>query len=98
MQAIFAPSLSSGGIMTTDTLAEASEAGNSLDVVMGSFVTSLTSLCGALGVTLVSQPLLGELATFPCFHHLWAAGVPTLYNCLVFEDILVDLALSGRSF
>ena len=71
----FSRSLSSGGIMNSDTLAKTSEAGSCLDVVAGSFVTSLMSPCSTLGVILVDQPLLGELATVPCFHHLWSRAL-----------------------
>ena len=55
----------------TLTLTEASEACSSLDVVVGSFVTSWMSHRCALGVILVSRPLLGRFSTVPCFCHLW---------------------------
>ncbi len=67
MQAIFAQSLSYGGVMNT----EASEACSSLDVVVGSFVTSWMSRRCALGVILIGRPLLGRFTTVPCFRHLW---------------------------
>lgn len=71
VQAIFAQSFSSGGIMNMDTFTEASEVGSSLDaVVVGSFATSLKSPRSALRVILVSRPLPGGLATVLCFHHL----------------------------
>ncbi len=54
----------------TLTLTEASEACSSLDVVVGSFVTSWMSRRCALGVILVGRPLLGRFTTVPCFH-LW---------------------------
>jgi len=55
----------------TLTLTEASEACTSLDVVVGSFVTSWMSRRCALGVILVSRPLLGRFSTVSCFCHLW---------------------------
>ncbi len=55
----------------TLTLTEASEACSSLDVVVGSFVTSWMSRRCALGVILVGRPLLGRFTTVPCFRHLW---------------------------
>ncbi len=55
----------------TLTLTEASEACSSLDVVVGSFVTSWMSRCCALGVILFGRPLLGRFTTVPCFRHLW---------------------------
>ena len=57
-----------GGVMNT----EASEACSSLDVVLGSFVTSWMSRRCAI---------LGRFTTVPCFHHLWImalTGVPQL--------------------
>ncbi len=54
--------------MNTD-LTEASEACSSLDVVVGSFVTSWMSRRCALGVILVGRPLLGRFTTVPCFCH-----------------------------
>ncbi len=70
MQAIFAQSLSYGGVMNTDLNLNC-EACSSLDVVVGSFVTSWMSRRCALGVILVGQPLLGRFTTVPCFRHLW---------------------------
>ncbi len=55
----------------TLTLTEASEACSSLDVVVGSFVTSWMSRSCALGVILVGRLLLGRFTTVPCFRHLW---------------------------
>ncbi len=55
----------------TLTLIEASEACSSLDVVLGSFMTSWMSCRCALGVILVGQPLLGRFTTVPDFLHLW---------------------------
>ena len=55
----------------TLTITEASEACSSLDVVVGSFVTSWMSRCCAFGVILVGQPLLRRFSTVPCFCHLW---------------------------
>ncbi len=55
----------------TLTLTEASEACSSLDVVVGSFVTSWMSRRCTLGVILVGRPLLGRFTTVPCFRHLW---------------------------
>ncbi len=74
MQAIFAQSLSSW----TLTLTEVSEACSSLDVVVGSFVTSWMSRCCALGVILVGRPLLGRFTTVPCFRHLWIMALPVV--------------------
>ncbi len=60
---------------------------SSLDVVVGSFVTSWMSRRCALGVILVSWPLLGRFTTVPCFRHLrimaltvvrWSPKVPKL--------------------
>ncbi len=53
----------------TLTLTEASEACSSLDVVVGSFVTSWMSRRCTLGVILVGWPLLGRFTTVPCFRH-----------------------------
>ncbi len=64
MDAFFAQSLSL-------TLIEASEACSSLDVVLGSFMTSWMSCRCALGVILVGWPLLGRFTTVPSFLHLW---------------------------
>ncbi len=55
----------------TLTLIEASEACSSLDVVLGSFMTSWMSRQCVLGVILVGQPLLGRFTTVPSFLHLW---------------------------
>ncbi len=63
MDAIFAQSLSYCRIMNT-TLIEASEACSSLDVVLGSFMTSWKSRRCSLGVILVGRPLLGKV--HPC--------------------------------
>ncbi len=60
MDAIFAQSLSYCWIMNT-TLIEASEAYGSLDVVLGSFMTSWKSRRCALGVILVGRTLLGKV-------------------------------------
>ncbi len=54
----------------TLTLIEASEACSSLDVVLGSFMTSWMSRRCALGVILVGRPLLGRFTTVPSFLHL----------------------------
>ncbi len=55
----------------TQTLIEASEACSSLDVVLGSYMTSWMSRHCALGVILVGRPLLGRFTTVPRFLHLW---------------------------
>ena len=55
----------------TLTLTEASEACSSLDVVLGSFVTSWMSRRCALEVILVGRPVLGRFPTVPCFLQLW---------------------------
>ncbi len=55
----------------TLTLIEASEACSSLDVVLGSFMTSWMSRHCALGLILVGRPLLGRFTTVPSFLHLW---------------------------
>ncbi len=55
----------------TQTLIEASEACSSLDVVLGSYMTSWMSHHCALGVILVGRPLLGRFTTVPSFLHLW---------------------------
>ena len=55
----------------TLTLTEASEACSSLDVALGSFVTSWMSRCCSLGVILVGRPVLGRFTTVPSFLHLW---------------------------
>ncbi len=67
----FLPSLFLMVESRTLTLTEASEACSSLDVVVGSFVTSWMSRRCALGVILVGRPLLGRFTTVPCFRHLW---------------------------
>ncbi len=55
----------------TLTLIEASE-DSSLDVVLGSFITSWMSCPCALGVILVGRPLLGRFTiTVPSFLYLW---------------------------
>ncbi len=51
----------------TLTSIEASEACSSLDVVLGSFMTSWMSCHCALGVILVGRPLLGRFTTAPIF-------------------------------
>ncbi len=51
----------------TLTLIEASEACRSLDVVLGSFMTSSMSRRCAHGVILVGRPLLGRFTTVPSF-------------------------------
>ncbi len=58
-------------IVETLTLIEASEACSSLDVVLGSFMTSWMSRHCALGVIFVGRPLLGRFTTVPSFLHLW---------------------------
>ncbi len=55
----------------TLTLIEASEACSSLDVVLGSFMTSWMSRRCALGVIVLGRPLQGRFTTVPSFHHLW---------------------------
>ncbi len=55
----------------TLTLIEASEACRSLDVVLGSFMTSWMSRRCALGVIVLGRPLQGRFTTVPSFHHLW---------------------------
>lgn len=66
-------------------------------LVVGSFVTFLTAPSCALGVILVSRPLLGELAIVPCFRHLWswALWFTGVTKATPFEDVSVYLALSG---
>ncbi len=68
---LFLPSLFLIVESWTLTLIEASEACSSLDVVLGSFMTSWMSRHCALGVILVGQPLLGRFTTVPSFLHLW---------------------------
>ncbi len=63
MQAIFAQSLSYGGVMNT----EASEACSSLDVVVGSFVTAWMSRRCALGVNF-GRPAGHSWEGSPLFH------------------------------
>ena len=48
-------------------ITEASEACSSLDVVLGSFVTSWMSHLFSLVVILVGRPLLGKFTTVPIF-------------------------------
>ncbi len=55
----------------TLTLTEASEACSSLDVVLGSFMSSWMSCHCALGVIMVGWPLLGRFTTVTSFLHLW---------------------------
>ncbi len=55
----------------TLNLIEASEACSSLDVFLGSLMTSWMSRHCALGVILVGQPLMGRFTTVPSFLHLW---------------------------
>ncbi len=55
----------------TLTLIDASKACSSLDVVLGSFMTSWMSRHCALGVILVGRPPLGRFTTVPSFLHLW---------------------------
>ncbi len=56
----------------TLTLLEASKACSSLDVVLGSFMTSWMSHHCALGVILVGQPTkLGRFTTIPSCLYLW---------------------------
>ncbi len=55
----------------TLTLIEGSEACSSLDVVLGSFMTSWMSRHCALGVILVGRLLLGRFTTVTSFLHLW---------------------------
>ncbi len=55
----------------TRTLIETSEGCSSLDVVLGSFMTSWMSRRCALGVILVDRPLLRRFTTDPSFLHLW---------------------------
>ncbi len=54
----------------TLTLIEASEACSSLDVILGSFMTSWMSYRCALGVILVDRPLLVSFTTVTIFLHL----------------------------
>ncbi len=63
----------------TLTLIEASEACSSIDVVLGSFMTSWMSCHCALGVILVGQPLLGRLTTVPSFLHLWIMALTVVH-------------------
>ncbi len=53
----------------TLTLIDASKACSSLDVVLGSFMTSWMSRHCALGVILVGRPPLGRFTTVPSFLH-----------------------------
>ena len=52
------------------TLSEVSEACSSLDVHLGSFVTSWMSRCCILGGILVGQTFLERFTTVPSFLHL----------------------------
>ncbi len=63
----------------TLALIEASEACSSIDVVLGSFMTSWMSRHCALGVILVGQPLLGRLTTVPTFLHLWIMALTVVH-------------------
>ncbi len=68
---LFLPSLFLIVESLTLTLIEASEACSSLEVVLGSFMTSWISRCCSLGVILVGRPLLRRFTTVPSFLHLW---------------------------
>ncbi len=63
----------------TLTLIEASEACSSLDVVLGSFMTSWMSRRCAFGVILVGRPLLGRFNTVPSFLHLWIMALTVVH-------------------
>ncbi len=63
----------------TLTLIEASEACSSLDVVLGSFMTSWTSRHCALGEILVGRPLLGRFTTLTSFLHLWIVALTVVH-------------------
>ncbi len=71
MDAVFAHGLFLIAESWTLTLIEASEACSSLDVVLGSFMTSWMSCHCALGVILAGRPLLGRFTTAPSFLYLW---------------------------
>ncbi len=58
----------------------ASEACSSLDVVLGSFMTSWMSHRCALGVILVGRPLMGRFTTVPSSLHLWIMAL-TVVRC-----------------
>lgn len=66
----------------TLTLTEAVEACSSLDVVLGSFVTSWMSHHRALQAILVNQTFLGRSTTVPYFLHLWIMASTMLYKFL----------------
>ncbi len=51
-------------------LIEASEACSSLDVILGSCMTSWISRCCTVEIILVGRPLLGRFTTVPSFLHL----------------------------
>ncbi len=65
--------------MNTDLRPQASEACSSLDVVLGSFMTSWMSHRCAFGVILVGQPLLGRFTTDPSFLHLWIMALTVVH-------------------
>ncbi len=65
----------------TLTLIEASEVCSSLNVVLGSFMTSWISRHCTLAVILVGQPLLGRFTTVPSFLHLWIMAL-TVVCCV----------------
>ncbi len=56
-----------------------SEACRSLDVVLGSFMTSWMSRHCALGVILVGRPLLGRFTTVTSFLHLWIMALTVVH-------------------
>ena len=63
----------------TLTLTEASEACSSLDVLLGSSVTSWMSRGCSLGVILVGRPHLGGFTTVPSFLHLWTMALTVVH-------------------
>ncbi len=81
----------------TLTLTEASEACSSLDVVVGSFVTSWMSRRCALGVILVGRPLLGRFTTVPCFLHLWIMALTVVRWSPKALEWLYNLSQTDRS-
>ncbi len=77
----------------TLTLIEASEACSSLDVVVGSLMTSWMSRHCALGVILVGQPLLGRFTTLPSFLHLWIMALTVVrWSPKALEIIFITLS------
>ncbi len=72
----------------TLTLIEASEACSSLDVVLGSCMTSWMSHHCALGVILVDQPHLGRFTTVPSFLPLWIMALTVVrWSLKAFEMV-----------